>query len=212
MGNLWIHFKRYFFRGVIAAIPAGLTAIVIYFLYNLIDQSIVRFIDKYIQINFPGLGFLLLIVCLYLIGLVTSNFIGRWTVNKVESVLSRIPIVKVTYKVGKQFANTISLSDKQVFQKAVLVDYFKPGVRVVGFVTGQLKNKKTDEELLKIFIPMAINPTSGFMVIISETDIIDPGWSVEEAMKIVVSGGIIGPDSIYDTAAFQKICDKKIAE
>ena len=108
-----------------------------------------------------------------------------------------IPLIRTTYQVGKQLGNTLSLPERQVFRKAVLVDYLKPGIWTIGFVTGEIIDRKNNnEKLLKVFVPTPPNPTSGTMVVVSESQTRDPGWTIEEAIRSVLSGGIIGPDEI----------------
>jgi len=88
------------------------------------------------------------------------------------------------------------LPEKQVFKKAVLVEYLKPGMWTLGFVTGTLMDKKQNERFLKVFVPTPPNPTSGTMVVVKESQIRDPGWSIEQALNTVLSAGIIGPEEI----------------
>lgn len=196
MKGLVGHLRVYIIRGVLAVIPIGLSIIAIRLIYLVIDKRIIEALDKVIGYRIPGLGVVLVLIVLYLLGLITSNVLGRRFLGILENVSSRIPIIKIVYQVGKQISTTLSLPEKQVFKKAVLVDFFKPGQRAIGFVTGTLVDQKTREPLLKIFIPTVPNPTSGFLVIMKESETVDPGWSVDEAMKTVISGGIIGPDVI----------------
>jgi len=99
--------------------------------------------------------------------------------------------------VGQQLGATLSLPEKQVFKKAVLVEYLKPGMWTIGFVTGEVTDRKShDERLLKVYIPTPPNPTSGTLVVVRETQIRDPGWTIDEALKAVLSGGIIGPEEL----------------
>jgi len=100
------------------------------------------------------------------------------------------------YKVGRQLATTLSLPETKVFKRAVLVEYLKPGIWTIGFVTGKVIDKTHDGEvLLKVFVPTPPNPTSG-TVVVRESETRDPGWSVEEALKSVISAGVIGPAEI----------------
>lgn len=190
------HFKRYIFRGLLATIPLLLSFFVLQFFYLLIDKRIVNLISKYTGFRIPGLGIVLLCVALYVIGYLASNVIGRRFFNLIESISNRIPIVKTTYQVGKQLSSTLSLPEQEVFKRAVLVEYFRPGILNIGFVTGTMLDKKTKEKLLKVFIPIVPNPTSGFLIILKESQVKDPKWSVEQAMRAVISGGIIGPQEI----------------
>lgn len=196
MNHFVNHTKAYILRGLFALIPLGLAIFTIRIIYVLIDKRIMELVDRHMGYRIPGLGLLLFVIVLYFVGMITSNVIGKRLFSILDTITDRIPLVNTAYKVGKQLSNTLSLPEKQIFRKAVLVDYFKPGAWVIGFVTGQIKNEATGEILSKVFIPTVPNPTSGFLVILKESETKNPGWSVEEAMKMVISGGIIGPDMV----------------
>jgi len=193
---LFHHIRTYTFRGLLAIIPIVLSFFAIQFLYTIIDKRITGIIYKAIGFRFPGLGILLVLATLYLLGLIASNVMGKQIFGLIERVTNRIPLVRTTYQVGKQLSSTLSLPERQVFRRAVLVEYLKPGIWTVGFVTGTIIDRGSDSKLLKVFIPTPPNPTSGTMVIVKESQTRDPGWSIEEAMKTVISGGIIGPAEI----------------
>jgi uncharacterized membrane protein len=191
------HLKRYIIRGLLAIIPLVLTYFALKILYNNIDQRAVKIIDQFIGFSFPGLGILLVLASLYILGLVASNVIGRQAFGFLEKITNNIPLIKTTYKVGRQLGNTLSLPEKQVFKRAVLVEYLKPGIWTIGFVTGTIVDRKDEtEKLLKVFVPTPPNPFSGTMVVVKESQIRDPGWSIDEALSAVLSGGIIGPDEL----------------
>ena len=197
MMKLMIHIKRYIIRGTIAIIPLALTYVVLRFLYIAIDKRIMGVIDDFIGFSIPGFGLILILIILYIVGVIASNIVGRQIFGVIERITNRIPLIRTTYQVGKQISVTLSLPEKQVFKRAVLVDFLKPGIWTVGFVTGEIiDTKNNNEKLLKVFIPTPPNPTSGTMVVVKESETRDPGWTIEEAMKSVISGGIIGPDVI----------------
>jgi len=197
MKILILHIKKYVIRGFLAIIPLALSYFALRILYNTIDQQAVRLVDKTLGFSFPGLGILLVLVFLYLLGLIVSNVIGKKFFGLVEKVSSRIPFIKTTYRVGQQLSTTFSIPERQVFKRAVLVNYLKPGIWTIGFVTGSVIDKKNSgEKLLKVFIPTPPNPMSGTMVIVKESEARDPGWSVEEALNAVISAGIIGPEEL----------------
>jgi len=196
MKRLFKHTRMYIFRGLLAIIPLGLSIIVIRVIYVMIDRRIIDALAKIIGYRIPGLGIILVLVLLYFLGLIASNVLGKRLFHIFENIFQRIPIIKTTYQVGKQISTPLSLPEKQAFQKAVLVDFFKPGNKVIGFVTGTVVDGKTQETLLKVFIPTVPNPTSGFLVIMKESETVDPGWIVDEAIRAVISGGIIGPETI----------------
>jgi uncharacterized membrane protein len=196
MHNFYRHTKSYIFKGLLALIPIALTVFTINILYVFIDKQIMELIDQYTGFHIPGLGLLIFIVLLYLTGVIASNVIGKRMFNMLDAITGRIPLLKTAYQVGKQLSSTLSLPEKNIFKKAVLVDYFKPGAWVIGFVTGEILDERTGKTLLKIFIPTVPNPTSGFLVIIGEELVQETAWSIEDAMKMVISGGIIGPLTI----------------
>jgi len=197
MRKIISHVKRYIVRGIIALIPLMLSVLAIHFLYTTVDQKITSLFEGYIGFRLPGMGILIVLTAIYLIGLITSNAVGSFYFNVLERISSRIPLVKTTYSVGKQLAATLSQPEKHTFKRAVLVEYLKPGMWTVGFITGSvLDRKNNDEPFYKIFIPTPPNPTSGTIVLVRETQTRDPGWSVREALNAVISAGIIGPEEI----------------
>jgi len=197
MKKLVAHIKKYIFRGLLAVVPLFLTYLAIKLLYTTIDQRAVGLVDRFFGFKFPGLGILLVLVSLYILGLLASNVVGRRLFGLVEKMTNYIPLIKTTYKVGQQLGKTLSLPEKQVFKKAVLVDYLKPGIWTIGFVTGEvIDTKNNNEKLLKVFVPTPPNPTSGTMVVVRESETRDPGWTIEEAINAVISGGIIGPEEL----------------
>lgn len=197
MKRFWSHTKTYIFRGLLAIIPIALTVFAIQFLYFFIDKKVMSMVDQIIGFSIPGLGILLVLVVLYLLGFVASNVVGKEIFHLIERITKKIPIIKTTYQAGKQLALALSLPEQQVFKRVVLVDYLMPGIWTIGFVTGTIIDKKNhDQILLKVFVPTPPNPTSGTMVVVKESQTRDPGWTIEEALKAVISGGIIGPTEI----------------
>ncbi len=197
MKSLFRHIRAYIFRGLLAVVPLALSFFSLKILYTAIDKRIMGMAEQIIGFTFPGLGVLLLLVILYVLGLVASNVIGRQIFGLAERIANRIPLVKTTYQIGRQLAVTFSLPEKQTFKRAVLVEYLKPGMWTIGFVTGTIIDKNNnDETFLKVFVPTPPNPASGTVVVVKESQTRDPGWSIEEALKSVISAGVIGPTEI----------------
>ncbi len=191
------HIKKYIFRGLLAVVPIFLTYLALKLLYTAIDQRAVGLVDRFFGFTFPGLGILLVLVALYILGLLASNVVGKRLFGLLGRITNHIPLIKTTYKVGQQLGATLSLPERQVFKKAVLVEYLKPGMWTIGFVTGEVVDRKSnDERLLKVYIPTPPNPTSGTMVVVRETQTRDPGWTIDEALRAVLSGGILGPEEL----------------
>jgi len=198
MKKIFIHLGRYILRGLLAVIPLFLCFIAIWFLRKFIDKQILshlpNFIDKH---QIPGLGILLLLMSLYLIGLIFSNVLGREILKFIHSVAERIPVINFIYGLGKQLSDTLSDagSQKQAFKKAVLVNSFNGNGWMLGFVTGSIKGQN-GEELIRVFVPSSPHPLTGIVFIVKPSEILECGWSVEEALKMVVSIGIISPEQI----------------
>ena len=193
------HVKIYVFRGLLAVIPLFLSVLAIRLIYVVIDKRIVNFVNQYIGYRIPGLGILFVLIFLYFIGFLASNVIGHRFFGIIERISRRIPLIKTIYQVGKQFSSTFSLSEKQVFKRVVLVN-FRGNAMTIGFVTGTLedKTKSESEKFLKVFVPTVPNPTSGFLLFLKESAVLDPQWTIEEGIKAVISGGIIGPETITE--------------
>ena len=157
-----------------------------------------NFLEQYIDIrHIPGLGIFLLLLSLYLIGLVFSNVLGRQILHFIGGFIERIPVVKFIYQLGKQLSESFSLaSDKQAFQKVLLVKSTSHEGWMVGFLTGTIKDSATGEQLLRVLIPATHNPLLGYIILIKPEQTRDPGWSVEETIKALVSVGIIFPSEI----------------
>ncbi len=196
MKHFFQHLRVYVFRGLLAVIPLLLCFLAVYLLYIVIDQRVMGFLGNFYAVRqVPGLGILLLLFSLYLIGLVVSNILGHRILRLLESIPQRIPFIKTIYGVGKQLSQGLSVVDgeKQAFQKAVLVRVSKDGLWVPAFVTGAIKNPVTGEEFLFVLIPTAPTPASGFVFVVKASETMDPGWSVEECLKAIVTVGIITP-------------------
>jgi uncharacterized membrane protein len=190
------HIRTFIFRGLLAIVPLVLSFFVIRFLYLAVDQKVANLIEKVVGFRIPGLGIVLVLLILYLLGLAASNWAGKQVFSFIERVMERIPVIKTIYHLGKQFGTALSLPEKHVFKRAVLVEHFKLGVQSIAFVTGEVVDEKSGERLLKLFIPTAPNPTTGFMVMVAPDKVRDLPWTVPEAMNAVISGGIIGPGVI----------------
>jgi uncharacterized membrane protein len=196
------HLRIYIFRGLLAIIPLFLSYLAIKLLYVLIDKRVMVFLNQFWDIRqIPGLGILLVLICLYLLGLIVSNFLGRQIFYFIEGVAQRTPLIKAVYHLGKQLSETLAGNgDKAAFQKVVLVDCNNSGVWTVAFLVGEVKDNRTGELLLKLFVPTVPNPTTGFIFIARQSQTVDPGWTVEEGIKMIISAAIISPKEINETS------------
>jgi uncharacterized membrane protein len=197
MKNFLRHIQSYIVRGFFAMIPLFLCVIAIQLLYNLIDKKMIGFLNRFFEIrHIPGLGILLLLLSLYFIGMVVSNIIGRKLFGLIEAVTNKIPFIKTVYGVGKQVSQSLSITgeDAKTFKKAVLVNVdSNSNLWTPAFVTGELYNHKTKENMIMVFIPTVPNPVTGFIFAVRPSQIFDPGWTIEECLKAIVSAGILTP-------------------
>lgn len=200
--NVRKHFKRHMIAGVVTLVPIVVTGLFIWWVISKTDVVTRYLVTKGVLPGYvPGLGLILSLVIvgaiIYFVGLLVSNYVGRKLINISEAVIDRVPIVKTIYTSVKQVADSIKISRKGLFERVVLIEYPKDGIWTVGFVTGVSKGEiqeKTQEKVINVFIPTTPNPTSGLLVMVPEQNLIQTEMTVEEGMKLIVSGGIAAPD------------------
>ena len=166
------------------------------FVQLIVDRSVVQDIPGGTQLTWLGFSILTL-GFFYLLGTLVTGPRGQNRVNDVlNAVLSRIPVVKTIYGVAHQATEALSAPMAQAFSRVVFVEWPRPGVRAMGLVTGQCMIPGDDRIMLVIYIATVPNPTSGMLAIIPEDEVGDSDITVEDAMKIIFSGGIVLPDSM----------------
>ncbi len=194
--------KGYFLTGLLVVVPVALTFLVVRWIVTFMDRMLLNILppewqpDLLIGFKVPGLGLIATALLILLIGVLTANIFGRSLVNFYERLLDRIPLVKGIYALFKQVADTVLSREKSAFRKAVLIEYPRRDVWAVAFVTGISEGEVqevTSQRLVNIFVPTTPNPTSGFYILLPESDIIELSMSVEEAFKLIISGGMVTP-------------------
>ena len=194
--------RSYFLAGVLVTAPLGLTGLLSWWFIDFVDEKITPLIpdrynpETYLPFGIPGLGLLVLLMAVTLIGALTAGLIGRWLLQTGERVLNRMPVVRSIYSAIKQIFETVLAQQSNAFREAVLVEYPRRGIWAIGFITGTTKGEVqnlTEEKTVNIFLPTTPNPTSGFLLFVPKTDVVPLGMSVEEAVKMVISGGIVTP-------------------
>jgi uncharacterized membrane protein len=146
--------------------------------------------------SLPGVGLIIGVVLITLIGAVAAGFLGRWIIRLGESILNRMPVVRSIYGAIKQILETVISTQSDAFREVILVEYPRRGMWVIGFVTGSTKEevaRRMDGEMVNVFVPTTPNPTSGFLLFCPRDEVIFMDMSVEDAVKLVVSGGIVTP-------------------
>jgi uncharacterized membrane protein len=192
--------QKIFLAGILTLLPVVVTFYLIYFLFNTLDNFLGNFLEKITQRELPGAGFLLSLVVVFLVGLLTTNLLGKRIIYWGEGLIQKIPLIKGIYTSTKQIVDAFSNREKDAFKKVVLLEYPRPGLYALGFVTGSSRGEiqaKTKGLMINVFVPTTPNPTSGMLVMVPEEDIIPLDMTVEEGLRVLISGGIASPpDSI----------------
>ena len=193
--------KKYFITGLLIWIPLAITVWVLTSIIGTMDQSL-RLLPSAIHpenllgFNIPGAGTLLTLLVILGTGVVTTNIVGQRLVRYWEGILSRIPVVKSIYYSVKQISDTVFSGNGDAFKKVLLVHYPHPQAWSVAFQTGipaTEVSRRSGEELVSVFIPTAPSPVNGFFFFVRKQDTIELDMSVDDALKYIVSMGVVGP-------------------
>ncbi|MFU8794140.1 MAG: DUF502 domain-containing protein [Dethiobacteria bacterium] len=188
--------KTVFTTGLLTILPLAVTIYVFYLVFNFLDNLLGDMIKTLFNYRVPGIGFAAGILLILLIGFIASNIIGSRLINFSDSLLQRLPLAKGIYTSAKQIIDAFTVQGKNAFQKVVLIEYPRKGLFVLGFVTGSSKGEiqeKTHGETLNIFIPTTPNPTSGMLILAPRHEVIELDMTVEQGMKVIISGGLFSP-------------------
>lgn len=196
MEKMLNHLKEKFVTGLFVVIPLGITIFILKFLFNFADGILGTYLDSLItavshrETHFPGLGMLTGAVVIYLTGLLATNVMGTHLLKWGDELLSRIPLVRSIYTPSKQLTKVFR-EGKTSYRRAVFVEWPRPGVRAVGFVTAEVERE--GGRFVVVYVPTMPNPTSGFALFFRAEEVHDSGMSVEEAVRFVMSGGVVNP-------------------
>lgn len=189
--------RGHFFAGVLITLPLGLTVWAFVWAFNEIDGWLQPIIERIFGNTIPGVGLGITLVVIYLVGVIASNVFGRRLIGYGESALGRIPVARYLYNGVRQILQSFSAPAATGFMQVVLAEFPRKGTRTIGFITNEVSDK-SGRKLLNVFIPTAPNPTSGFLQIVREEEIIRTDISVDAALKMVVSGGRMSPQEVQD--------------
>ena len=193
--------RRYLIAGLLVLLPVGVTFVIIRFLVGLMDKTLLLIPQPYrpetlLGFEIPGLGVLLTFVLLIVTGIFTANFVGRSLVHYGERLMERIPIARTIYSAAKNFAEIVLSDSGNAFKKVLLVEYPRKGIYTLTFQTatdiGEIQGR-TGEEVMCCFVPTTPNPTSGFIIIVPKKDVIELDMEVDEAVKLIMSLGVVVP-------------------
>jgi len=194
--------RNYFLAGIVITAPIGITLYVSYIIINFVDERVRKLLPSEINPNIflffdlPGLGLLIVLVLLTVIGFVAAGLLGRILVRIGERIISKVPVVRSIYGALKQIFQTVLASSSESFREVVLVEYPRKGLWAIAFITGKTQGEvkqKLNNDLVNIFLPTTPNPTSGFLLFVKKSDLIILDMTIEEGIKMVISGGIVTP-------------------
>ena len=198
--SFWGHVRSTFLRGIGVMIPLGLTYWFFQALLNAVDGILRPHLEEWIGRQVPGLGFISMIVLILLVGLLTRNLIGRLFLAWFENLLRTIPFVRSVYSAIKDLVSAFAIGGKsKTFRQVVMTQYPRSGLYCIGFVTNEMPCTMPDGrriDFLNVYIPNPPNPTSGFLVLIPREEAITLNLSIEDGLKLVLSGGIVIPEKL----------------
>jgi uncharacterized membrane protein len=192
MNSITQNIRSKLFAGIATAIPLFLTYFLLKFLFQTLDDMSTPILDKF-GIEIPGLGILLTLVLIFSLGALVTNFLGRKIFNLGEKIVKRVPIVNTIYSTLKQITDTFTKGTSETFEGAVYIQYPRQGLWTMAFISGQSKTKD-GVAYYHLFVPTTPNPTSGFFLMIPQSDAVPTGMSVEEGLKTIISGGMLAPE------------------
>jgi len=197
--------RRYLIAGLLIWLPLGVTLLVFKLLVGLVEELIELVPIQYhpeslLGLEIPYFNVILTMIAMFLVtivtGLIVTNFFGRKLVKLWESILGRIPVVRSIYQSAKQIAETVFSSTGKSFRKVLLIEYPRKGLYTLAFQTGSSAGEvqaKTGEEVTTVFVPTTPNPTSGFIILVPTKDVVELDMNVDEALKMVISLGMVEP-------------------
>lgn len=205
--GMFARIRAYFLTGVLVSAPLAITFGLAWWFIEFVDSKVIPLIpahynpESYLPIGYedygiPGFGLLVIIVFITLVGWFTTNFAGRALIKLYERILGRIPAVRSIYSAVKQILETVLANQSNAFRQAVLLEYPRRGMWAIGFITGKTTGEVqnlTEDKVINIFLPTTPNPTSGFLLFVPRRDVVILDMTVEEAIKMVMSGGIVTP-------------------
>ena len=193
--------RKWFVAGLLVIVPVAITVAVLQWIIGTLDRTLLILPeawqpDRLIGVHIPGFGVLLTLTILLVVGAVVSNFLGKKLVTWGDTLVSRIPVVRSIYSSVKQVSDTLFSPSGNAFRTAVLVQWPRPEVWTIGFVTGTPGGDVTNYlvgDYLSVYVPTTPNPTGGYFVMLRKSDCVELKMSVDEALKYVISMGVVVP-------------------
>lgn len=193
--------RKWLVAGLLVIVPVAITIAVLQWIIGTLDQTLLILPESWrperlIGMHVPGFGVLLTLTILLVVGAVTSNLVGKRLVHWGDRLVARIPVVRSIYSSVKQVSDTLFSPSGNAFRTAVLVEWPRPGVWTIGFVTGTPGGEVSNTlvgDYLSVYVPTTPNPTGGYFVMLRKSDCVELKMSVDEALKYVISMGVVSP-------------------
>ena len=204
------HLRRYLITGLILWVPLGITIWVLTLIVSTLDQTLLLIPHQYrpetlLGFTIPGLGVVLTFIILLVTGMLTRNFVGQRLLEGWDSILRRIPFVKSIYSGVKQVSDTLLSDNGQAFRKALLIEFPAPGSYTIAFMTGTPTGevlRRLPGDHVSVYVPTTPNPTSGYFLLVPKAKVQELDMSVDEALKYIVSMGVVGPAHRVEPEAY----------
>jgi uncharacterized membrane protein len=198
--TIWVQIRTTLVRGSIVIIPVALTYWFFRALLNAIDGILSPFLETWIGREIPGIGLAAMVLLVLIVGLLARNYVGRILFGWFEDLLGNIPLVRSVYGAVKDLVGAFTLGGKgKTFREVVLIEYPRAGLYTIAFVTNEMKyvNAGNQEiEFVNVYIPNPPNPTSGVLILVPRNDAIRLNLTIEQGLKLVLSGGIVTPERL----------------
>lgn len=194
--------RTWLLTGLLVTAPFVISLYVTWIVIHSVDTAITPWIparylpETYLPFAIPGMGLLVVLVALTVIGALTASLLGRYFLHLSDRVLGRMPVVRSLYSATKQIFETVLSSQGNAFRSVVLIEYPRQGIWTLGFLTGSSLGEvqhHTKRDVVNVFVPTTPNPTSGFLLFLPREDVVELSMTVEEGIKMIVSGGIVIP-------------------
>lgn len=196
------YIRRYLLSGLLVWLPIWVTILVIKFIIDILNNTLLLLPKKYqpdvlLGFHFPGMGVAITLLIIFITGAVAANFFGRKLVDLWDGIIGRIPLVRSVYTSVKQVVQTIFTPGGQSFRKVLLVEYPLAGTWTIAFQTGDaasdIEKALNTKQMVSVYVPTTPNPTSGFLLMVARDKVVELDMSVEQALKLVISLGVMQP-------------------
>ena len=201
------HIRSRLVSGLLVLVPLGITLFVLNLLFASLNAVLLPVLRPFLKhapaYLLSAIALLTFFVLVYLIGLITTHVIGRRLLNLAEMLILKLPLIKTVYAASKQVVDTFSISNRNTFKAVVMVRFPHERSQALGFITGSIFDP-ANTELYRVFVPTTPNPTSGFLILLPKEEVFITDISVENGIKMIVSGGVLAPEK-YRGAALEEV-------